>query len=630
MDAERCKLILSVATEGFWDWDLSTDQAYLSPRHCELIGIPPDTLLAKASYLGLIHPGDRQRVAREVEAYLQGGGRGTLVLECRMAAGEASPRWIEWRGRVAQYDDQGRPSRMVGTIVDIGERKEAELCRQAAEEELRTAFEDASDPIFWADAETGILVNCNRAAEQMLEAPRAEVIGRHQTFLHPPERAAHFAELFQKAVQRHEKGEVYEAVVVSKSGRRIPTQVKNSITRIGTRSIMQGVFRDVTGQKIAEAALRHSQKLLSSIVENAPYAFFVKDVRDQFRVILWNGAAERIFGIRAADIIGKNAHDLWPEGQADAFLADDLAVVASGTVVDVPEELSIHPEQGVIYLHTCKVPLLDETGEVQHIAVISEDITSRKKAGEEILALNAGLEQRVRERTVELEAAVQEQEAFSYTVSHDLRAPLRHINSFSAILLEDFGSVLPDEARTYLKRIGGATRKMGDLIDYLLALSQVSRVELTRESVDLSALAAGVATMLRETEPGRCVQFDIAEGLLVQGDRSLLKQLLENLIGNAWKYTSGKPAARIEFGSTEQCGRQCYCIKDNGAGFDMAFSGRLFEAFQRLHGAEFEGTGIGLATAKRIIQRHGGAIWGEGAVDQGAEFCFTLQQERKV
>jgi len=582
-------------------------------------------IIANQVFLSLIHPDDSQRVARELEAYLQGSNHDPLILEYRMNARDAKLSWIEGRGRAVEFDAQGRPSRMVGTIVDISARKEAELCRQAAEEDLRTAFEEASDAIFWADAGTGILVNCNKAAEKMVEASRAEIIGRHQTFLHPPERAAHFAELFKRAVLLNGNNELFDALVVSKSGRRIPTQVKASVTRIGDKDIIQGVFRDVTEQKIAEESLRHSQKLFSSIVENAPYAFFVKDARDQFRVVLWNKAAEKIFGIRAADILGKHAHDLWPEGQADAYLADDLAVVASRTVVDIPEEPSIHPEQGVIYLHTCKIPLLDEAGEVLHIAVISEDITSRKKAGEQILALNAGLEHRVRERTAELEAAVQEQEAFSYTVSHDLRAPLRHINSFSAILMEDFGAALPSEARTYLERIGGATRKMGELIDYLLALSQVSRVELTRESVDLSALAGAIATMLQETDPGRCVQFEIAQGLLVQGDRNLLKQLLENLFGNAWKYTSGRSSALIEFGAATVAGQPCYCIRDNGAGFDMAFSDRLFEAFQRLHGAEFEGTGIGLATAKRIIQRHGGAIWAQGAVDQGAKFCFTLQ-----
>ena len=624
MDEEQCKLILSVATEGFWDWDLVTDQAFLSPRYCELIGYPPGSVLDLASFLGTIHPEDRQRVREEVERYLQ-GARETSVIEYRVVVGDSGIRWFEGRGKAVSFDARGRPARMVGTIVDISVRKEADRRFTAAEEQFRMAFEEASDAIFWADATTGTLTNCNKAAEKMLGAPRQEILGRHQTTLHPPEQAEHFDALFRKAVLLRGNSEVFDAVVVTKSGREILTQVKSSLTRIGDLDILQGVFRDVTEQKIAQEALRHSQQLLSSVVENAPYAFFVKEVKDRFRVVLWNSAAEKIFGIAAADILGKNAHDLWPKEQADAFLADDRTVVASRATVDVPEEVSIHPELGTIYLHTCKIPLMDQNGEVNHIVVISEDISARKEAGDEILALNSGLENRVRERTAELEAAVQEQEAFSYSVSHDLRAPLRHINSFSAILVEEFGAALPDGARSYLERIVVATRKMGSLIDYLLELSHVLRVQLTRDSVDLSALAAGVASMLQETEPGRQVEFVLEQGLRVEGDRKLLKQLLENLIGNSWKYTSRKPAARIEFGSVEVDGRGSFFIKDNGAGFDMAFSDKLFEAFQRLHGAEFEGCGIGLATAKRIVQRHGGTIWAQGAVGAGATFYFTLQ-----
>lgn len=243
---------------------------------------------------------------------------------------------------------------------------------------------------------------------------------------------------------------------------------------------------------------------------------------------------------------------------------------------------------------------------------------------EAIQALNDELEQRVRERTAELEAAICEQESFSYSVSHDLRAPLRHINSFSALLLEDHGTELPDEARNYLHRIQGATRGMGSLIDHLLELSRLSRTELTRESVDLSALAAGITTMLQETEPQRQVDVCIEKNVLVRADRYLMSQLLANLLGNAWKYSSVRQPARIEFGKNWVDGQEVFFVSDNGAGFDMAHSARLFVAFQRLHGAEFEGTGIGLATAQRIVQRHGGTIWARGQIGEGATFYFTL------
>ncbi|HBA89040.1 MAG TPA: hybrid sensor histidine kinase/response regulator [Geobacter sp.] len=243
----------------------------------------------------------------------------------------------------------------------------------------------------------------------------------------------------------------------------------------------------------------------------------------------------------------------------------------------------------------------------------------------ELRHLNKMLERRVRERTAGLEAAVRELEAFSYSVSHDLRAPLRHINCFSAMLAEDFGDHLPEHARGYLDRIGAASSRMGALIDHLLELSRVMRVGISPEPVDVSTLAASILAMLQETEPARRVDVVMEEGITVSGDPYLLRQLLENLLGNAWKYTSRKEVARIEFGSMQVAGEETIFVKDNGAGFDMAYQGGLFQVFQRLHGGEeFEGLGIGLATAHRIVQRHGGKIWAEAKVEEGATFYFTL------
>jgi signal transduction histidine kinase len=237
---------------------------------------------------------------------------------------------------------------------------------------------------------------------------------------------------------------------------------------------------------------------------------------------------------------------------------------------------------------------------------------------------NELLEQRVSERTADLQAAIREQESFSYSVSHDLRAPLRHINSFSAILVEEYGEQVPEGARLYLDRIRSASSRMGALIDHLLELSRVGRAEIKPGPVDLSALANSILAMLQETEPQRRLEFIVEKGITVLGDQALLGQLLENLLGNAWKYTAGKEAARIEFGRSFANKQQAFFIRDNGAGFDMAYKDNLFKAFQRLHGSEFAGDGIGLTTAQRIIHRHGGSIWAEGEPDQGATFYFTL------
>jgi len=224
-----------------------------------------------------------------------------------------------------------------------------------------------------------------------------------------------------------------------------------------------------------------------------------------------------------------------------------------------------------------------------------------------------------------LEAANKELESFSYSVSHDLRAPLRSIDGFSQVLLEDYANKLEGEGREALQRVRNGAQRMAQLIDDLLKLSRVTRGEMRQEMVDLGSMAKAVLTEFQKTEPERQVECVVAEGVIANGDARLLRVGLENLLGNAWKFTAKRPQARIEFGTTQGDGQNIYFIRDNGAGFDMSFSDKLFGPFQRLHGTnEFPGTGIGLATVQRIIHRHGGRVWAEGEVEKGATFYFTL------
>jgi signal transduction histidine kinase len=235
------------------------------------------------------------------------------------------------------------------------------------------------------------------------------------------------------------------------------------------------------------------------------------------------------------------------------------------------------------------------------------------------------LELRVADRTAQLEVANKELESFSYSVSHDLRAPLRSIDGFSQALLEDYGDKLDDQGRSDLRRVRAATQRMAQLIDDMLDLSRVTRGEMHREAVNLSAIVKAVAQELAAAEPHRRVAFVIADGLRAEGDARLLRVLVENLLRNAWKFTAKHAAAKIEFGIDQNNGKPVYFVRDDGAGFDMAYAGKLFGAFQRLHAmTEFAGTGIGLATVQRIVHRHGGRVWAEGKVDQGATFYFTL------
>jgi PAS domain S-box-containing protein len=283
-----------------------------------------------------------------------------------------------------------------------------------------------------------------------------------------------------------------------------------------------------------------------------------------------------------------------------------------------------------------------EHGQVVKVWGSFQDISEHKRAAEEIHRLNAGLERKVIERTAELQAANRELESFSYSVSHDLRAPLRAIDGFSQAVIEDYADKLGDQGRNYLNRVRTATQHMGHLIDDLIKLARVARAEMQHEAVDLSTLAGSVLASLQASEPARKVDWHIEPDLATSGDANLLRVVLDNLLGNAWKFTGKQACARIEFGVLQQAspvmdevdrvgnkpsktGGPAYFVRDNGVGFDMAYAGKLFGAFQRLHAmSEFPGTGIGLATVQRIIHRHGGRVWAEGAAGKGATFYFSL------
>jgi PAS domain S-box-containing protein len=412
------------------------------------------------------------------------------------------------------------------------------------------------------------------------------------------------------------------------------------ITRpIDPRELVAWV-RAMLRNKQTEGALRDSEQHFRSLIEKALDLVAIVDSEGTYRYV--SPSHQSASGFAPEELIGKNAFDFVHPDDLPTLRSAFTAGIGHGGIIASAEYRFRHKNGSWRYVEGVARNLLDDPI-VKGVLINARDISERKQAEDEVRRLNAELDQRVRARTRQLEATNQELEAFAYSVSHDLRAPLRAIDGFSKALLEDYGNALDAQAHHFLSRVRAGTVHMAQLIDDLLSLSRVTRSEMRWQSVDLSGLAQTVASELRKAQPQRTVEFVIAPGLIAQGDAHLLRLVLENLLGNAWKYTSQHTHARIEFGTLSAANgddpgahgapdeghdRQAtlvYFVRDDGAGFDMRHVDRLFRAFQRLHSTtEFEGTGIGLATVQRIIHRHGGRIWAEGAVDRGATFYFSL------
>jgi PAS domain S-box-containing protein len=369
-----------------------------------------------------------------------------------------------------------------------------------------------------------------------------------------------------------------------------------------------------------EVSLRESEERYRDLVENLNEIVCV--VNTEGVVTYISPVVEQVGGYRPAEILGCPFGEFIHPADREMLLTSFQASVAGHPE---PSEFRVLTKSGALRWMRNSSRLIQVGHRVTGLRSMLMDITDRKRAEEEIQRLNASLEQRVAERTVELTASNRELEAFCYSVSHDLRGPLRGIDGFCRILIDDHASQLDAAGRGHLERVRWAAQRMAELIDDLLDLSQLTRREMDRQPVDLSTLARTVADRLQRAEQGRSVTFVIAGGVSAIGDERLLRVVIENLLGNAWKYTSRHAAARIEFGAIEHAGQRVYFVRDDGAGFDMDYVAKLFQPFQRLHGAtEFDGAGIGLATVERIIRRHGGRVWAEGAIEQGATVYFTL------
>jgi len=373
----------------------------------------------------------------------------------------------------------------------------------------------------------------------------------------------------------------------------------------------------------AELDAEASHNQLQKLIDNTAAVIYMKRI-DSGRYLLVNREWERLFKVGRQQAINLTDRGVFPRELADQLRENDLWTAEQGRTVQFEE--TAETEHGSRTYVSVKFPVLDSSGEPYAVCGISTDITEWKQAEAEARRLAAELETRVRNRTAELEASNKELDAFAYTVSHDLRAPLRSLHGFSQALQDDYTDRLDDSGREYLRRLQANVARMGHMIDDLLNLSRSTRVELVRRDVDLGALADEVAEELAAADTGRQVTVVVQDGLHAHADPQLLRLLLHNLMSNAWKFTGRTGHPVVEVGRCERAGHTLFVVRDNGAGFDMRYADKLFTAFQRLHpAAEFEGTGIGLAIVARIVHRHGGRIFAEAAPDQGASFYFSLE-----
>ncbi|MCW2905495.1 MAG: sensory transduction histidine kinase [Actinomycetia bacterium] len=606
---------------GWWVLDAGREvMLTFSPEAHRIYGLSPAEFDGKMETLwSLAHPDDMRWVCDAFTAALQGGA--PYQAEHRIVRPDGARRWI-LQSAVVQRDDTGTAKRVLGICQDITDRKRIGDEIRASAAYNRSLIEANLNPMITIGSD-GMITDLNAATEQATGYGRAELLGTEFSgyFTEPDLARAGYEQAFRDGSARD-----YPLELRHRDGH-ITSVLYNAVVYRDPAGRVLGVMaaaRDVTEANRIQAALRESEERLRVLFDNAPVG--IEDVALSGDLVRVNPRFCQITGYTADELRSLRVQDITHPDDLDADLAN-LQRLRSGEIDSISmEKRDLRKDGGVVWVEANRALVRNLDGSPLLYVGTMRDITAQREAEAQVRALHAGLEARVQERTADLERSNKNLEAFTYSVSHDLRAPLRGLSGFSAALVEDYSDRLDETGRGYAERIQAAGERMATLIDDLLQLSRVSRTDMNLGPVDLSAEVADIAGELRASEPGRQVRFAIQDGVMVTADRSLIRTVVQNLVENAWKFTVRRDPATIEFGSTTAGnGQICCSVRDNGAGFDPAYADKLFQPFERLHeAADFPGTGIGLASVQRIIERHGGRVWAEGAVGRGATFSFTL------
>ncbi len=590
-------------------------------RLCDIAGRDRETMLA-LTFQDITHPDDldadldlvRRLLAGEVESY---------TMDKRYLRPDGSTVWIALTAALARHPD-GAPAYFIAVVEDTQQRKDAETALIDSRRKLQAIVDHVPGALFLKDVE-GRYALVNRYAESVSTKPASVMLGHADVELYPAEIAAGFRAADLAVLQAGEPRVIEETLAVDGVPRAFLSHKFPVFDERGKAVYIGGISLDITERRAAEEALRESEQRIRAIMESLADGVFVAQER---RFVFANPALAAMLGYTLDEFVGRPFADVVAPEFLDVWTTRFDARVREGDEPPRQYELRFLTRDGDRNLWVELRANRIRFGGRPAVLGIIRDITERRAAEEEIRTLNATLETRVAQRTAELSAANEELEGFAYAVSHDLRAPLRAMTGFSQALVEDCSDHLDAEARGYLDQIVRGGRHMAALIDGLLRLSRSTRGQLHRDRIDVSALASGILEELAASDPGRRVNVDVAPDLVAWGDTAMIDVVMRNLLDNAWKYTEGTPDARIRVEATGDGPGRVFRVSDNGAGFDMAHATKLFQPFQRLHRQdEFPGIGIGLATAHRIVRRHGGELQATGSKGHGATFAFSLPLE---